>query len=43
MNKYTLKDGREIEAIPIGKSSVKIGEVNAKGTLTVCDRAPNEV
>lgn len=24
--KYILKDGTEVESIPIGKSSVKIGE-----------------
>lgn len=41
MNKYILKDGTEIEAIPIGKSSLKIGEENSRHTLTICDRAPN--
>lgn len=41
MNKYILKNGEEIEAIPIGKSSVKIGEESPNGILTVCDRGPN--
>lgn len=40
--KYTLKDGSEIESIPIGRSSVKIGEISKSQFLTVCDRAPNE-
>lgn len=38
--KQVLKDGTEIESIPIGKSSIIIGEVSPDGMLTVCDRAP---
>ena len=41
MNKYILKDGKEVEAIPVGKSSVKIGEISPEGMLQVCDRGPN--
>ena len=35
---YTLKDGSIVESIPIGKSSVKIGEKSPDGYLTVIDR-----
>lgn len=41
MKKYILKNGIEVEAIPIGRSSVKIGEISPEGMLTVCDRGPN--
>lgn len=37
---YTLKDGSTIESIPVGKSSVIIGEKNSKNTLEVVARAP---
>lgn len=37
---YTLKNGQKIESIPIGKSSVIIGETNDIGYLTVVDRGP---
>ena len=37
---YTLKDGKQIESIPVGRSSVKIGEISPDGMLTVCDRGP---
>jgi len=37
---YTLKDGSQIESVPIGQSSVKIGEISPNGMLTVCDRGP---
>ena len=36
---YILKDGKIINDIPIGRSSVKIGEINEKGTLEVIARA----
>lgn len=39
--KYILKDGTEIEDIPIGKSSVIIGEINKRQTLEVVARAQN--
>ena len=39
--KYILKDGKQVESIPVGKSSVKIGEVNDIGYLTVVSRGPN--
>lgn len=38
-NFYTLKDGTVIQAIPIGKANIVIGEKNNR--LTICDRAPN--
>lgn len=41
MTKYKLKDNTVVEAIPIGKSSVKIGEISPEGMLQVCDRGPN--
>ena len=41
MKQYILKDGTEIQAIPIGRSSVKIGEKSPEGMLIVCDRGPN--
>ena len=37
---YTLKNGKQIESIPVGQSSVKIGEISPDGMLTVCDRGP---
>jgi len=37
---YTLKNGETIESIPIGRSSVIIGEKSPSGMLTVCDRGP---
>lgn len=37
--KYILKDGREIESIPIGRSPMKIGETF--NYLTILDRGPN--
>ena len=43
MEEYILKDGRKVSPIPIGKSSVKIGEVNPSGFLTVCGRGPINV
>ena len=39
--KYILKNGEEIESIPIGRSSVNIGEKSPDGMLTVVARAPN--
>lgn len=42
MNKYILKDGTSVEAIPIGKAKIKIGDINESGFLTICDRAPNK-
>lgn len=39
--KYLLKNGIEVESIPIGKSSVQIGEISPDGKLVVCDRGPN--
>lgn len=41
MNTYIIKDGTVIEAIPIGKAKMKIGDVQVDGKLTICDRAPN--
>ena len=41
MKQYILKDGTEVQAIPIGRSSVKIGEKSPEGMLIVCDRGPN--
>ena len=37
---YTLKNGVQVESIPVGRSSVKIGEVSPNGMLTICDRGP---
>ena len=37
---YILKDGSKVDSQPVGKSSVKIGEVSPSGLLTVCDRGP---
>ena len=39
--KYLLKNGIEVESVPIGNTSVKIGEISPDGLLTVCDRGPN--
>lgn len=39
MNKYILKNNLEIEAIPIGKANIHIGDKNNR--LTICDRGPN--
>lgn len=36
---YILKDGSIVKSIPIGRSSVKIGEKSPEGHLTVIDRA----
>ena len=41
MNRYILKTGEIIEAIPIGRAKICIGEQNNR--LTVCDRAPNTI
>ena len=38
---YTLKDGTQVESIPIGRSTMKIGQVSPDGMLTICDRGPN--
>lgn len=38
--KYILKDKREVESLPIGNSSVKIGEKSPDGMLEVLDRGP---
>lgn len=40
--KYILKDGTEVESIPIGRSTMKIGQVSPDGMLTICDRGPNK-
>lgn len=39
MNKYILKNGQQVESIPIGKAKITIGLKNNR--LTVCDRGPN--
>lgn len=41
MKQYILKDGEKVQAIPVGRSSVKIGEISPEGMLVVCDRGPN--
>lgn len=41
MNTYILKDKTEVEAIPIGKAKITIGDIAPDGRLTICDRAPN--
>lgn len=38
--KYILKDGSEVESIPIGKAKIKIGDKQKNGRLTICDRGP---
>lgn len=40
--KYILKNGDIIESIPIGRSSIKIGERPNGKILTVVDRGPNK-
>ena len=42
MKSYILKDGTQIEAIPVGKAKIKIGDISPDGMLTICDRAPNK-
>ena len=42
MNVYTLKNGETVEAIPIGKSTMKIGDTYFDDFLTIVDRAPNK-
>ena len=39
---YILKNGQSIESIPIGRSSVVIGQISKSGFLTVKDRASSE-
>ena len=41
MENYILKDGTSIEAIPIGKAKIKIGDISPDGMPTICDRGPN--
>ena len=40
-DKYILKNGEEVTAIELGRLSVKPGDKQPHGRLTVCDRAPS--
>ena len=37
--KYILKNGTEVESVPVGKTKIQIGE--KRNRLTVCDRGTN--
>ena len=39
MNVYTLKNGLQVQSIPIGRAKIKIG--TKLNRLTICDRGPN--